>query len=167
MDVKAVFAAFQGFEQERLRFQQADQPDIRDPFRHPVALGQFRADLVVVTLAQSIEHVQVGQFKPVQVIPAIWVGFDHGSHRREIMTITGSAQLIAQLHQLFCELLRLVEREVRCRLRREQGREVRPREMRTRQHLYPRQQAGLLRRHVYVAITPIQELVRGLEFRQK
>ena len=95
VDVQAVFATFQRLDQQRLRFQQAYQPDVRHPFRHPVTLGQFRADLVMVALAQTLQHFQVGQLETVEVVPAFRVRLHHSCHRCEIMAIAGSSQLIA------------------------------------------------------------------------
>jgi len=49
----------------------------------------------MVALAQALQHVKVSQLETVEVVPAFRIRFYHRGHRREVMAITGSAQLIA------------------------------------------------------------------------
>ena len=83
------------------------------------------------------------------------------------MDLRGATELVADLHQLDRELQRFLEGEARRRFCREQVGEVAPTEIGGSQYLDPSEQAGFLRRHVEVAIAPVEELIWRLELRQQ
>ena len=148
--------------------QQADQPDIGHVFRQIGAGGEFGAYLVMVFLVGAGEHVEVGGLESGQVVPASGGDFAlRFGHRGETVDLCGATELVADLHQLDGELQSLVEGEARGRFCREEVGEVAPVKVGGGEDFDPCQQAGLLRRHVQVAVTPVQEFIRRLEFRQK